>query len=143
MISNKIKIELNRLKYSLLWCRYNLYKSDYNLDVLLIYLNNIKINSIDSSTYHCEIIFDGGTKVIFWNENRWYAWMNNGEIEFENGKKLDWNNRMPSDEVLYKLKKIVRKYEKSIKKSDINIDFSEYLPTKLSRKCKLNKLDKI
>lgn len=53
-----------------------------------------------------------------------YAFMSQGEAKFSNGKSFTWHNVMPSRSVLFKYKKIVRKYEKE------NI-YSEYLPLKL------------
>jgi hypothetical protein len=37
--------------------------------------------------------------------------MSNGEINFSNGKKLNWSNEMPSNEVLYNFKKIIKAHE--------------------------------
>jgi hypothetical protein len=77
----------------------------------------------------------------FWNANRWYAWMSQGEITFSNGKNLTWNATMPSSEVLYNFKKIIKKEEK-IKKV-VDNEYSELLPTKIIRRRKLDKLKKI
>ena len=113
------------------------YKTSNKLDILLIYLNDIGIKSykIDSS-YFSTITYNDGTTFKFCNENRWYAWMRFGKINFSNGKELTWNGIMPNYEVLFKYKKIINKLNK---KSE-NIDFNEYLPKQLLRKRKLQKL---
>jgi hypothetical protein len=85
------------------------------------------------------IIFNDGTKFEFWNENRWYAWMKRGNINFSNGKELTWDNVMPSNEVLVKYGNIIKKSEK--KETDFNFD--QYLPIKTLRKNKLKKLNSV
>lgn len=112
------------------------YKTNYKLYILLIYLNEIGIKSFTKqSEYISIIIFNDNTEFIFWNENRWYAWMRTGEIKFSNGKKLNWDGEMPPFEVLFKYKKLIKKLERKI-----DTNFSEYLPTQLIRKYKLQKL---
>ena len=118
------------------------YSTNYKLDVLLVYLNEVGIRTIDlNDSYYNTIIFNDNTKMKFWNANRWYAWMSQGEIVFSNGKTLTWNAVMPSSEVLYKFKKIIVAQGKIKKVDDSN--FTDLLPVKVIRKRKLDKLKKI
>ena len=118
------------------------YNTNYKLNVLLVYLEEIGIRKVDlSDGYYCAVIFNDNTKMRFWNVNRWYAWMSQGEIIFSNGKTLTWNATMPSSEVLYKFKKIIKAQGK-IKKI-VDSEYSELLPVKVIRKRKLDKLKKI
>jgi hypothetical protein len=107
------------------------------LDILLIYLEEVGIKSVEYKRgyFGCTITFNDGTTYSFWNENKWFAWMVSGEITFSNGKKLEWKDRMPSSEVLYKYRRYIRKIKK-----DPDSDYTEYLPLKLLRKMKLKKL---
>lgn len=117
------------------------YDVKHELDVLLIYLNEIGIKSIslsgifDDEDYYYTIVFNDNTTIKFWNVNRWYAWMSICEINFSNGKKLKWDAMMPSYEVLYNFKKIIKAHEKVIKKENKGYDI--FLPIKLIRKKKL------
>lgn len=104
------------LKYGSILKNYN---TNYKLDVLLVYLNEIGIRSIDlSNTYTCVIVFN----------------------DFSNGKTLTWNCLMPSSEILYRFKKIIKAQEKVKKVVDSN--FTELLPIKILRKRKLDKIKK-
>jgi hypothetical protein len=120
------------------------------LDILIIYLEKVGIKSISTNDkYWGTIVYNDGTTYLFWNENRWYSWMSRGKISFSNGKELNWVNKMPSYEVLYKYKKkmtLAEKFEKKLNKQpNIEIednDYTEYLPVRLLRKLKLNKIKK-
>ena len=130
---------LNSLYYWFLYgCNNKIFVTSIKLDILLIYLKEFGIKSIENSTYHIKIIFNDGTKLRFWNENRWYSWMSNGTIEFSDGKCFSWNDKMPRNEVLYEFKKVVKSIEN--KKDYIDNDYSEFLPQKIIRKMKLKKL---
>lgn len=128
---------LKRIYY--FWMYFALYRDSPSwnkLDFLIIYLEEVGIKSVEykEEYYGCIITFNDGTIYRFWNENKWFAWMCSGEIRFSNGKKLEWRDKMPSSEVLYKYRKYIRK---NIQKDS---DYSEYLPLKLLRKMKLKKL---
>ena len=118
------------------------------LNVLLIYLNNIGIKSIDYESHSIKIEFNDGTLLRGWNSNRWYAWLSEGEIKFSNGEILNWNHSRPNHEIIYKFKKIVKKWEREIKKKQFqeDSDFSKYLPKgyakRLERLKKLEAIDK-
>jgi len=110
------------------------YETYKTLDVLLIYLEEVGIKSFTCNNPHrVSIIFKDGTKLRFWNENRWYAWMSSGEINFSNGETLKWENRMPSREVVFYFRRLIRKKEEEE-------DITRYLPVKMIRKKKLKKL---
>ena len=127
------------------------YRTWHMLDVLQIYLENVGIKSISVDSletsfnrFYYTIIFNDSTYLKFWNGGRWWFWMTSGTIEFSNGKILTWDardNKMPSYEVLFKFKKVIKEYEKGnapIKKQkNYSDDYSEYLPLKLARKIKL------
>ena len=117
------------------------YSTYVKLDVLLIYLNEIKIKSISSSYSNYTITFNDDTILVFWNGNRWYAWMSHGSLCLKNGKKLEWDQAMPSYEVLYHYMVYIKSIEpKEEKKEKPNNDYSEFLPLKTLRKLKLKKL---
>ena len=122
-----------------------LYKKSKKLDILLVYLENVNISSINTSNYYCEIIFKDNSILIFWNANRWYAWMNQGNMTFSNGKTLMWCSEMPSYETLYKYKKLIKKFEKykNIEDSEKIDNINDYLPESIIRKVKLKKLKKL
>lgn len=137
----KIKKVLKSIYYMFLNFSPRNYRTYNKLDVLLIYLNEIGIKeySEDKDGYNATITFNDETTYYYWNENRWYAWMRKGEINFSNGKVLEWNDKMPSNEVIYKYRKALKKYRIKLRNNNDN-DYSEYLPLKLLRKTKLNKL---
>jgi len=134
------KLKENRLKSS--------YKRGYNsdrmypeykmLDILIIYLEEVGIKSYEktSELYYSKIIFNDGTEYSFWNDDTQSAWMTSGKINFSNGEKLSWSYKCPTYEVLYKYKIALTQLEK--KKEDE--DYSKYLPIKILRKIKLDKL---
>ena len=103
-------------------------------NILIIYLEQVGIRTIEYTGYQCYVTFKDGTLLKFWNENRWYSWMSTGEINFSSGKKIEWTQKMPYSEVLYKYKKLIIKNDKVLD------DYTEYLPIKLLRKMKLKKL---
>lgn len=137
----KIKKILKSIFYTLLNSSPKIYEVYNKLDILLIYLKEIGIKeySEDSDGYYATITFNDGTTYYYWDENKWYAWMRKGKINFSNGKILEWNDKMPSSEVIYKYKKATKKYRIKIHNNN-NCDYSEYLPLKLIRKIKLKKL---
>lgn len=114
------------------------YEHSKKLDILLIYLENIKITTIILDKYYCTIKFEDNSNLRFWNENRWYAWMSQGDMYFSNGKIMSWNGESPSYEILHKYKKIILEQERINKSSDL--DFQDCLPIKYIRKLKLKKL---
>ena len=150
--------------YSILYFSEALYKADPRLDILLIYLKEVGIKSISEDNSNFTIIFNDDTALTSWKlENRqyrkhlmyhqlrWFSFMSSGVINFSNGKRLNWNERMPSGEVRYKFKRVILKYENEEKrkadllKKNIEIEsfnYEEYLPTKISRRLKLKKLKK-
>lgn len=123
-------------------------RASRKLDIILIYMENIGIKSIDipknyfgEDGAYIDIEFNDGTVMSAWNANRWYAWLSQGTINFSNGEKLDWNGTRPRHEIIYKLKKIVKKWEKTDDE-----DLSKYLPKgyakRMERLKKLKELEK-
>ena len=148
MMNNILK-PFKKLYYKYSW-GFRLYDTSRKLDILLIYLENMKIISIKKLNYDYKIIFSDNSILTFWDSNRWYAWMGIGKMEFSNGKIIEWKYEMPSYEVLCKYRKLILnkegikkieqvKIEKNFKKIE---DFYEYLPIKLLRKEKLKKIKK-
>ena len=133
---NFIKKYLNNLKYGT-----RNYNTEIRLDVLSIYLDEIGIKSIHYTRNDYEIVmeFNDGTILKGWNENKWYAWLSSGEINFSNGKLIRWSKKMPNVELALRLKKIVKNFDNQ--KYD-NFDHTQYLPKSLIRKLKLQKLEK-
>lgn len=121
-----------------------LYESYYNcslnypilpkLIILSIYLDKIGIKNMSESQYHMHITFNDNTTATIWNENKPYAWMSSGKINFSNGESLKWASKSPPLETLYKFKKFKEKND---------TDITKYLPSKMLRKQKLQKLLKI
>lgn len=142
-ILNKILRPLKLLYYNVN-CSMRVYSIDKKLNILIIYLENVKISSIVSSTYYYDITFEDGSILNFWNENRWHVWMSTGTMTFSNGRIMKWDAKMPSYEVLYKYKKMILKYEQSkkVKKVELIEDFYDCLPIKLIRKEKLKRIKK-
>jgi len=136
---NSILHNILKFYYYISWGM-RIYSKYDELYVLLIYLKNIKISSIEKLPYYYNITFEDNSVLKFWDENRWYSWMSSGDMNFSNGKKLSWDGVMPSYEVLHEYRKIIRKYEKSKRINGI-MNFSEYLPLKMIRKEKLKKIN--
>jgi hypothetical protein len=83
-----------------------------DLDILLVYLNDVGIRSFSMDSHWCTLTFKDNTVFKFWNSNKWYAWMSQGTIHFSNGKKISWSSGMPSNEVLVKYSKVITFLEK-------------------------------
>ena len=147
---------LKKIYYWFLW--HNHIKYDYYplLDILLVYLENVKISSINVDNYYATILFydnsilkflicDDNIHFTVKDYNRWYIWMSKGEMSFHNGNTIDWRNDSPSREVLYKYKKLILKYEKDeiIRKKEADmLKYNNCLPIKLVRKEKLKNIKK-
>lgn len=118
------------------------------LNIILIYMNDIGIKSIAfvDNNHWINIEFNDGTILHGWNSNRWYAWLSQGNIKFSNGEIMKWYDYIPSHEIIYKLKKIVMKYEKELEKQRYKeeTDFSKYLPKGYAKRMeRLKKLEDI
>lgn len=124
------------LYYWLLNPNIRIYKIDYRLNILLIYLKDIGIENVSYQEHSLSIFkyfiikFKDGTILKF--EDR-TIYMCTGNIKFSNGKEIIWNFRQPSNEVMFKIKKIIKNHNK-------NFNYSEYLPLKTQRKIKLKNL---
>lgn len=133
-IKENIKAKKIIKKYKMSFGADSLYPELKKLGFLLIFLEEVCINSINQDDEHyVHIIFNDNTNIKFWSykANGWQAFMTHGECEFSNGKKYKWASRMPSYEILYKYKLLLNE--------DTN-NFDEFLPTQLVRKHKLEKL---
>jgi len=145
-------IILNKLfrPFKLIYYNYSFdtrcYPIDKKLNILLIYLENVEIVSIELFTFQCKITFVDNSELTFWNANRWYGWMSSGKMIFSNGKIMEWRSKCPSYETLYKYRKLIKNYEKpkTVEKesNDIVGDFTDCLPIKILRKEKLKKIKK-
>jgi len=82
---------LKKIYYGFLW--HNHIKYDYYplLDILLVYLENVKISSINVDNYYATILFydnsilkflicDDNIHFTVKDYNRWYIWMSKGEM---------------------------------------------------------------
>ena len=136
---NYIKNKLKKFYYYITWgSRNNNY--DNKLDILGIFLENVKIISISTEYGFYILTFDDNSVLKFWEMNRWYGFMSHGVMSFSNGKTLSWYNTSPSYETLHKFKKFVLNFEK-IEKSKED-DYYDCLPVKYLRKEKLKKIKK-
>lgn len=120
-----------------------IYKKYNKLGILLVYLENVGIKSIHFPySNKVQIYFKDGTELYATcYEDNHSVFLSNGVMIFPNEKRLDWDERMPSYEILYKYNKIIEKERERLEylKSD---DYSEFLPEKLKRKLKLKKIEK-
>jgi hypothetical protein len=128
------KLKENRLKskYRKLYGVNVAYPEHKILDILIVYLEEVGISTYDIGDFNSKITFKDNTVFSFWDSNKWYAWMSSGTIHFSNGKILTWSSKCPSYEVLYKFKVEIDNF--CVK------SYNDYLPIKVSRKLKLNKL---
>lgn len=142
---------INLLKNSFYKIMNGVYMNDKyapKLDIILIYMNNIGIKSITlvENEHWIDVEFNDGTILHGWNANRWYAWLSQGNIKFSNGQSMKWYDYRPSHEIIYKLRKIVMKYEKELKRQryEEDTDFSKYLPKGYAKRMeRLKKLEEI
>ena len=145
---NKI---LKIIYYRVLWFSIPTYKYYDLLDILLIYLKNVKISSISKTDYKCNIIFLDGSVLTFNNTSK-SGWMSEGTMIFSNKKKLTWYDKSPSYEILYRYRKLIlkykkdedkRKYEQSKTQHEIEKNnLIDCLPIKYLRKQKLKTIKK-
>lgn len=90
------------------WCLFHrsLYKTDLSLTILLYKL----IPLIDSNLLQVSVdpfhLFITSDKFIIqlWNENKWYAWLSNGQV---NGDRFQ--NLMPSLKSMYDFKECLKR----------------------------------
>lgn len=127
-------------------CVSALHKQTDLLNILLIYLKSTGIKNYKDNDCYGDIEFNDGTKLHFWNTNKWYAWMSRGDIHFSNGEFFNWNEKMPNYEVLYHFKKeiqildrIEKQKEEEIEKQKIK-QMMNNAPITYIRKQKLKKL---
>jgi hypothetical protein len=139
---NKVIRIFNSINYFFRYT-WKTYGSDSRLRVMEIYLEDVGVKSISLSPdkYYYTFIFNDGTEIKFWNANRWYAFMSQGEATFSNGKSFKWAGVMPPRSVLFKYKRIIKEYEKINDPAVKSDGYSEYLPLKLVRKNKLLKIE--
>lgn len=108
-------------------------------DFLLVYLEDIGIDTVDDlDSHYTTITFNDGSILKFWSANKWYGWMDSGNLDCSNGKKLEWNSISLSYETTYKFKVAIEEHQRG-NKSFISDD---YLPIKYARKSKLKNLEK-
>jgi len=146
---NKI---LKIIYYRVLWFSSSRYKYYDLLDILLIYLKNVKISSISKTDYKCNIIFLDGSVLTFNNTTIKSCWMSEGTMIFSNKKKLTWYDKSPSYEILYEYRKLILKYEKDENKRLCELSKTQHeieknnlidcLPIKYLRKEKLKTIKK-
>ena len=142
IIKNILKIFKNF--YYFLYTPMKLYDTYHALDILVVYLENVKIINIEIIIGNCVITFSDNSVLTFWN-SRWNAWMAYGTMKFSNGRIMKWYKKQPSCEVYYKYKKLILNHEKSKNHEIDNVeieDFSDCLPIKLLRKQKLKNIKK-
>jgi len=129
----KLKKKNANLKYKRLYDSHRNYEEYPFLDILIIYLEEVGIASYEENFATSKIVFKDNTELFFWDANKYYAWMSSGVINFSNGKSVKWSEKMPSYEVLYKYKRAVLDF-------GAQTNYNEFLPIKIQRKLKLEKL---
>jgi len=145
--------QIKKLKYFFLWFHSRKYKYYDVLNILAIYLDYVNISKIssDPSSAYCNVIFSDGSRLEFGNNNssssdsRWKTWMCRGTMKFSNGKILEWRDKSPSYETLYKYKKLILKNERIVKnerKQMEKIKYDDCIPVKYMRKQKLKSIKK-
>lgn len=138
----KIKLAKEALekKYKDQYGETRTYGESKKLGFLLVYLEEVGVKEIKEGVHDCTVIFNDDSYVNFWNSNRWYSWMYSGTAKFSNGKEYKWSHAQPSYKILNKYKTLI--LTGSEPTVDPN-DYTEFLPLRLQRKYKLNKLDDI
>lgn len=88
-----------RLKTSLLFN----YKIDWTLDKAIILGIESGIERICSkSEYFAVCDFKNGTKLTFWNVNRYHSWISRGQIKLKEGCVYEFSDCRPSAKTMYK-----------------------------------------
>jgi hypothetical protein len=67
------------------------------------------INSVNS--YFTNVVFNNGTKLQYWNENKYHAWMNEGVFEFPNGERYHFDDSRPTAKTMYKMKCLLSNFD--------------------------------
>ena len=64
--------------------------------------------------YHRIVTFNNGVRYSFWNANKYYAWMSEGEFYDEVDKKtlLRYHSSRPSWKYVFRTKKAIQKFYK-------------------------------
>lgn len=60
------------------------------------------VTSYDS--YYTTAVFNNGTRLTYWNANKYYAWIKSGGFEFPNGEKYHFDNARPTAKTMYMMK---------------------------------------
>ena len=97
-------------------------------EVIEFILSNKEVAKITFEDEYDLIIDVNGNQITFWNENKWYSWLNTGEFIDNKGEKITWKYEMPSKINFAKFKLWVRdnkgynklKEEQIIKNNTLN-----------------------
>lgn len=89
---------------------------DYGYDLVLRKYMQKPIDRIDKLSFARTIVyFKDGTSFQFWDENRYYAWLQDGYF-IQNDKFLSYNQCRPTVETIYRFSKIIHGNEKLTEK---------------------------
>ncbi|WP_392562519.1 hypothetical protein RHO12_03280 [Orbus sturtevantii] len=77
------------------------YKKDKNLDVILSRCCDTGITEHKSiDRYFSTVTFGNGSEFVYWDKNKWYAWLSDGKIE-----GYRYQNARPSTKTMRKFRK--------------------------------------
>lgn len=113
------------------------YKVNYELDAILNRCmdESDEFELVDSK-YDAVITFNNGVIYEYWNENKYYAWLQDGKFIFKNSTIFRYSGARPTIKTIHRFKR----YINSSKKPKINTD--KYFGPNIS-KVRSVKLDKL
>lgn len=103
---------LYKLRYNimlLLFTRNNPVDKVYD-ELLLSLITNQKITSCDIQKYYITIEFSNGVFFKAWNENKYYAWLQNGRFYKETGEDIFKSSDMVSIKTMYLLREAIQRF---------------------------------
>ena len=84
---------------------------DYILNSILSQQLRSGIKSVQSNdNYYLSVSFKDGTNIIFWNTNKYYGWVSQGIVYFDN-KIYSWKDGRPKKSTMYKLIKALNNFK--------------------------------
>ena len=87
---------------------------NYDVDTLLDRALNAGVKSgikcASSCGFLAKVEFMNGTKIDYWNENKYYAWMSRGTITFRNGDEYNFYDARPTAKWMYLFKCALEDY---------------------------------
>lgn len=70
-------------------------------------------NITSENEYEAVAEFRNGTRFIFWNTNKYYAWLKRGILIFPDDTRYTWNDARPTVKTMYEFKKALENFNYS------------------------------